>query len=232
MLALLGLTVSASKLRADEVSDWQAVLGSEDIVRLQGFVQDYPQSAHLAEAQAMLGKSINTARALGLMPIEAVEGYVQQHNLIVAARMSKAAADYQTYLTVYPQGLFAPLAQSELALLALAPVVEAAPDPMAELAGLTFVTPFPVGEYIKGRSIANLISTATPQFAPIEGLPEEAWKDKSCANCHAWTEASLCDQAKTYTKPDAAEALTKPHPLGETFKIGLKAWALGGCKSQ
>ena len=112
--------------------------------------------------------------------------------------------------------------------------VELAPGPIlspaTDLTGLTFTTPFPVGEFTKGHSIEELISTASPQFAPIEGLPEAAWRDKSCANCHAWTEANLCDQATTYTKPTAAEALSKPHPLGETFKLGLKAWALGGCK--
>lgn len=226
-LALFGLIASAPLLWADEASDWQAALATQDIALLQAFVKDHPQSPHLADANALLAKSIAAARGLALMPVEAVAGYVTQKDLITAAQTSKAPADYQAYLTAYPQGLFANLAQSELALLALAPP---APDGIADLAGLTFTTPFPVGEYIKGQSIAQLIATATPQFSPIEGLPEAAWRDKSCANCHAWTEASLCDQAKTYTKPEAAENLSKPHPLGETFKIGLKSWALGGCK--
>lgn len=220
--------------QTDEAAAWQAALASQDIGLLQGFVKDHPQSPHLAEANALLTQSLSTARGLGLMPVEAVEDYVAQHDLITAAQTSHAAADYQAYLAAYPQGLFAALAQSELALLALAPatdpVADLATDPAADLSGLTFTTPFPVGEHVKGKSIADLIATASPQFAPIDGLPEEAWRDKSCANCHAWTEASLCDQAKTYTKPEAAAALTKPHPLGETFKIGLKAWALGGCK--
>ena len=55
------------------------------------------------------------------MPVEAVEGYAQQRDLITAAQTSKSAADYQAYLAAYPQGLFAALAQSELALIALAP---------------------------------------------------------------------------------------------------------------
>ncbi len=235
VLAFLGLPMQA---QSDEAAAWQTVLASEDIGLLQAFVKDHPQSPHLAAANALLEKNITTARGLGLMPIEAVEGYGAQHELITAAQTSKAAADYQVYLAVYPQGLFAPLAQSALALLVLnppadpAPVAMAAPAPLpvADLTGLTFTTPFPTGEHIKGQSIADLIAAATPQFAPIDGLPEEVWRGKSCANCHAWTEASLCDQAKTYTKPEAAEALTKPHPLGETFKSGLKQWALGGCK--
>ena len=226
-LAFLGTPMHA---QTDEAAAWQAALASEDIGLLQAFVKDHPQSPHLAEATALLEKTIATARGLSLMPVEAVEGYVAQHDLITAAQTSKAAADYQAYLTAYPQGLFAALAESELALLALSPPVETAPDPMAALVGLTFTTPFPIGEHIKGQSIADLIATGSPQFAPIDGLPDAVWRDKSCANCHAWTEATLCDQAKTYTKPEAAEALAKPHPLGATFKIGLKEWALGGCK--
>lgn len=228
----LVLAMSSAPLQAqtDEAAAWQAARASQDIGLLQVFVKDHPQSPHLAEANALLTQNIATAREFGLMPVAAIEGYVQQRDLIITATASKNAADYQSYLTAYPQGLFAALAQSELALLALNPPAAPAPDAMPDLSGLTFATPFPTGEYIKGRSIADLIATASPQFAPIEGLPEEAWRDKSCANCHAWTEASLCDQAQTYTKPEAAEALTKPHPLGETFKIGLKAWALGGCK--
>ncbi len=233
VLAFFGPPMQA---QTDEAAAWQAALASQDIGLLQSFVKDHPQSPHLAEANALLTQNITAARGLGLMPIEAVDGYVVQHDLIIAAQASKSAADYQAYLTAYPQGLFAPLAQSELALLALNPPVDPAPvattdpAPVADLTGLTFTTPFPVGEHVKGQSIADLIATGSPQFAPIEGLPEEAWRDKSCANCHAWTETSLCDQAKTYTKPEAAEALAKPHPLGETFKIGLKEWALGGCK--
>lgn len=227
-----------AQAQTDEATAWQTALVSENIGLLQAFVKDHPQSSHLAEANALLTKNITAARGLGLMPVEAVDGYVAQHDLITAAQTSKSAAEYQAYLAAYPQGLFAQLAQSELALLALNPsadpapvaTTDPAPAPAADLIGLTFTTPFPVGEHIKGQSIADLIATASPQFAPIEGLPEEAWRDKSCTNCHAWTEDSLCDQAKTYTKPEAAEALTKPHPLGETFKIGLKEWALGGCK--
>lgn len=224
----LGLTLlgSAALAQTDEAAAWQDAQMSQDIGLLQAFVKDHPQSPHLGEANALLAKSTATARTLGLMPVEAVEAYVAQHDLIIAAQTSKSAADYQAYLTAYPQGLFAPQAQSELALLALAP----APNAMDALTGLTFTTPFPEGEFTKGQSIADLIATGTPQFAPIDGLPEEAWRGKPCANCHAWNEANLCDQAKTYTKPEAAEALIKPHPLGETFKIGLKAWALGGCK--
>jgi hypothetical protein len=29
---------------------------------------------------------------------------------------------------------------------------------------------------------------------------------------------------------DAEAALDKAHPLGRSFKLGLRAWASGGCK--
>ncbi|GLS86145.1 hypothetical protein GCM10010873_11190 [Cypionkella aquatica] len=226
VLAVLALPLQA---QTDDAA-WQAALISQDIGQLQGFVKDHPQSPHMAEAEALLAKALTTARGMGLMPVQAVEGYVAQKELIAATQGAKTAAAYQAYLTAYPQGLFVGLAQTELALLALAPAEVAPPNPAADLMGLTFTTPFPVGEHVKGRSIAELIASATPQFSPIEGLPDAAWRDKTCANCHAWNEASLCDQAQTYTKPNAAEALAKPHPLGETFKLGLQQWALGGCK--
>lgn len=224
----LSLGVTALPAQTDDDAAWQTARQSQDIGLLQGFVKDHPQSPHLAEAQGLLAQNLATARGLGLMPVEAVADYAAQRDLITAAQSSKSAADYQAYLVAYPQGLFTALAQSELALIALMPP----PTPAAanDLAGLTFTAPFPLGEHVKGKSIAQLIATGSPQFAPIEGLPNEAWQGKSCANCHAWTEASLCDQAKTYTKPEAAENLAKPHPLGETFKVGLKEWALGGCK--
>lgn len=225
MLAL-GLGVASVQAQTGDDAAWQAARQTQDIGLLQDFVKDHPQSPHLTEAQGLLAQNLALARGLGLMPVEAVVDYTVQRDMILAAKASQSAAEYQAYLAAYPQGLFATQAKSALALIALAPPAAA----LSDLAGLTFTTPFPSGEHVQGKSIAQLIATATPQFAPIEGLPDEAWQGKSCANCHAWNEASLCDQAKTYTKPEAAENLAKPHPLGETFKIGLKEWALGGCK--
>ena len=143
----LALAVSSAPLQAqtDEAAAWQAALASQDIGLLQAFVKDHPQSPHLAEANGLLAKSIATARAFGLMPVEALDGYVQQRDLILSATASKNAADYQAYLTAYPQGLFAALAQSELALLALNPPAAPAPEVMVDLTGLTFATPFPAG---------------------------------------------------------------------------------------
>lgn len=82
---------------------------------------------------------------------------------------------------------------------------------------------------IDGKSLADLI-VATPQFPPIEGLPDEVWKDKPCSDCHQWNAERLCEQAQVYRGKDAETILTKLHPFGGTFKRNLKAWADGGCK--
>lgn len=80
---------------------------------------------------------------------------------------------------------------------------------------------------IATRSISELI-TGSPKFPPIEGLPEAVWKDKTCAACHQWEQANLCDQAKTYVA-DKSRTIEKQHPYGGTFKNALRLWAEQGC---
>ncbi len=67
-------------------------------------------------------------------------------------------------------------------------------------------------------------------FAPIEGIPEELWKDQTCSNCHEWTKEALCAQGTTYTQNNNVRALSKQHPFGGVFKQGLRDWATGKCK--
>ena len=66
-------------------------------------------------------------------------------------------------------------------------------------------------------------------FAPVEGIPEELWKDQTCSNCHEWTQAALCTQGTTYTTASNERALSKEHPFGGVFKQGLRAWAGADC---
>lgn len=80
---------------------------------------------------------------------------------------------------------------------------------------------------IDGKSIAQLI-TGKPRFPPIEGLDKPIW-DKQCSSCHAWTQASLCEQARTYDQNDVS-IMRLPHPLGAHFKVALAKWAKEGCK--
>jgi hypothetical protein len=80
---------------------------------------------------------------------------------------------------------------------------------------------------INGSSLAQLIQSV-PDFPPIEGLPEEAWK-KTCNNCHQWNQQSLCVQAKLYVN-DPKMMLRIQHPFGGPEKVAMMKWAQGGCK--
>lgn len=171
-----------------------------------------------------------------------------EDELFAAAQSSGAAIDYQTYLDVFPQGTYAELAAFELrilkekaerAALAEAEADEAtqetavaqasAPAAPVDLSTLTFTTPFPTGGApIQGLSIQEIVQLA-PMFAPIEGIPEELWKDQTCSNCHEWTQEALCTQGTTYTTANNERALSKEHPFGGVFKQGLRAWAGAKC---
>ncbi|MBM1631627.1 caspase family protein [Sulfitobacter mediterraneus] len=170
-----------------------------------------------------------------------------EDELIAAAQSSGSAVDYQAYLDVFPQGTYAELAAFELKIIkekaeraaaADTPVepqtqtIAATPETpaVADLSGLTFDTPFPTGGApIQGLSISEIVELA-PMFAPIEGIPEELWKDQTCSNCHEWTKEALCAQGTTYTQNNNVRALSKQHPFGGVFKQGLRDWATGKCK--
>ncbi|MBT0957478.1 hypothetical protein IV417_08770 [Alphaproteobacteria bacterium KMM 3653] len=94
---------------------------------------------------------------------------------------------------------------------------------------VTYAAPLLGGDpWVAGKSIKELI-TGTPRFPPIEGLPDEVWKDKICSDCHAWEVENVCEQAEFYLPEDRAERLGKPHPYGGSFKVNLRIWALAGC---
>jgi hypothetical protein len=104
-------------------------------------------------------------------------------------------------------------------------------DPSAvDALDVYFDRPLPSGDIeIKGATISALIK-GEPLFSPIEGLPDVAWKGKTCVGCHAWERANLCEQAERYTKASGEAALGKKHPYGGSFKRNLKHWANGGCQ--
>ena len=80
-----------------------------------------------------------------------------------------------------------------------------------------------------GVSLANIVTTA-PMFPPIEGLPDEVWHGKLCINCHQWTRADLCTQAKTYIMKKPVKYQEKQHPFGGMLKINMRNWAIGDCQ--
>lgn len=186
-------------------------------------------------------------------PAQPKEPTAQEMALIEQAQASGASADYKAYLEAYPGGVFADLAAIELdaAMAKEAKAAEAAaasatastePEAPAEevemasraantvgAAPISFNEPLVHGsEAIVGRTIADLI-TGSPLFPPVEGLPEEYWKDQSCSNCHQWEQTNLCEQGGRYLSLNAQSALGKEHPYGGTFKQTLRAWAASGC---
>lgn len=95
---------------------------------------------------------------------------------------------------------------------------------------VSFNAPLAFGdEHIMGRTLSE-ITQSSPAYPPIEGLPDEVWKDKPCASCHQWTREDLCVQANTYVSIDPMKYREKMHPFGGLLKINLKNWAQNGCE--
>ncbi len=181
---------------------------------------------------------------------EVKEPTASEEELIGAAQSSGAAVDYQAYLDAFPDGVYAELALFELQIIAEKAeraaaaaqaeaeepeeVVAEAPKPAEEAApadhsGLTFTAPFRTGGApLQGLSMAEIVELS-PMFPPVEGLPEEYWKEQSCSNCHEWTQDALCTQGETYVSASNERALAKVHPFGGVFKQALRAWASEGC---
>ena len=100
----------------------------------------------------------------------------------------------------------------------------------AMVGDVTYDKPLEFGtDQMIGSSIAQLVKKS-PSYPPVAGLPEEYWKEQSCSNCHSWTRADLCTQAKVYTKKQPTKYQEKRHPFGGLFKVSLSIWAKGGCK--
>lgn len=174
-----------------------------------------------------------------------------------AAQATATREAFAAFLAQYPTSTFAATVQAEIAALdkpmvagaprAAAPPDAAAaasaaapdapvagdvpPDRVAAIAGeaVTFASPLTEGDAaIVGRSIQDLVASK-PLFAPIEGLPKEAWDGQACTTCHKWTKPALCDQAKYYVNEAEPSAKLTQHPLGGAFKLTLKAWGAASC---
>ncbi len=84
-------------------------------------------------------------------------------------------------------------------------------------------------EILIGRTLSEIIETS-PEYPPIEGLPEAMWKEQTCKSCHTWTRQDLCTQANTYVSMDPAKYREKMHPFGGLLKINLRNWAQNDCE--
>ena len=164
--------------------------------------------------------------------------------LIERAQTTGDAVDYRAYLREFPEGVFAELARIELGPLdgrgdpnqaASNPAV-AAPQPnvSSTIPSGTSVSvgwDVPLAGFtpeVNGRTLAEIVE-GSPLFSPVEGIPEELWKDQTCSNCHAWNRERLCTQAQVYLGQMAEQSLGKEHPLGGGLKQAMQAWAAWDC---
>lgn len=218
-----------------EAQLWASVRDTNDPVQLMLFLRAYPDSSFQAEARALLD-TVMAAETSGQTPTPGVDP--DETAAFEMATELATAEGFEAFVKQYPDSVFLEVAQAEIDALNAAstpPVPDVDPAIAAleaELAAqvLTFSAPLVVGnDAIIGQSIEHLITT-TPLYAPIEGLPDEVWKDKSCDTCHVWTQEALCTQATTYLGQNAQRSLALEHPLGNAFKLTLRAWAQGGCQ--
>ncbi|GAB2185530.1 caspase family protein [Roseibium sp. LAB1] len=234
---------------------WDSVKLSKDPLQVLLFLRAHPDSRYSGEARklltALMEKETQPTAEATPAPQQKAEPATPQtseRDMIETARRNGTASAYQAYLDAYPNGAFAELARLELQTIAnkeqstdpvadqakredtpaTAQEVSPASDPGEASAVIAFNAPLAMGEPdIASRSISELI-TGSPKFPPIEGLPEAVWKDKTCAACHQWEQANLCDQAKTYVA-NKSRAVAKQHPYGGAFKDALRLWAEQGC---
>ena len=238
---------------------WDSAKFSRDILQITLFLRSYPDSLHGNEAKILLTELVRDLAPSGYEenPIEtrpatnpaATEVNKREKELIEKAQNSGKIADYEAYITRYPDGIFTELAQYEIATLRekLAAATETAPAKTENVASdippvgpasvetwqeqhITFQSLLATGSpEIDGKSIEELLQ-GSPLFPPVKGLPDSYWLNQTCSNCHTWTRDALCDQAKVYLGKNAARSLAKQHPYGGFFKKGLRAWANGGCQ--
>ena len=197
-----GFTFAAAISSPEEDKLWSDVKDSGDPVLLKFFLNSYPLTGRRAEAEALLKAIADSTAAAEAAPEVPVEETEAE------VEVEEAPAE-----VVALPGQIAPDLQAEIA-----------------ASDVTFTGLIKFGPpEIVDHSIESLISSQ-PLFAPIEGLPEEAWKGLVCSNCHQWEKAALCDQGKFYVAQEPPEALEAQHPLGGAFKLTLKRWAEQGCQ--
>ncbi len=252
-----------------EQSMWEAAQESRDPGKLALFLQMYPGSSHAEAARALLSEVMLQSGGLsGTVgtPVAAPEPtaapeavpeppeapVASEQEMIAAAQASGAIDDYRAYLAAYPDGIFAALAEAEIAHIEQSREIvwvgeppdgagDGTGDGGAEVAALPpppppggpvmFAAPIPTGpEGLAGLTIEQVLAGASPQFPPIEGLDAAIWQNQNCATCHAWTRDDLCTQGKGYHEGGAARIGRHQHPFGGAFKSHLALWAADGCQ--
>lgn len=237
--------MSAEELQ--EMQLWNSVQASGDPVQIMLFLRSYGAGQYAEDARKLL--SVLMAKELSdpapPKPAPVAKGPSQrEQSMFETAQAEASIGGYESYLQAFPDGVFAEFATQELAALRKKsghdPIGEGvsadppkpAPEPARRPAStdITFKSPLESElPAVSGRSIADLIASS-PLYPPVEGLPEAYWKDKTCSNCHQWTQDRLCTQANAYLSLNMQRSLDKKHPYGGALKRHLKTWAAGGCK--
>lgn len=146
------------------------------------------------------------------------------------------SAEVFAFIEQYPNGEFTKEAKAHMIDLLWVELATNSPDaPTTDIVTqptepVSFSVPLTEGSPdIVGMTLEKLID-GTPLFPPVEGLPEEYWKDQNCSGCHEWEQANLCTQANSYLSDAGAENLIKQHPYGGSFKLNLRSWAQNDCQ--
>ncbi|MCR8723317.1 caspase family protein [Frigidibacter sp. ROC022] len=223
---------------------WASVEASRDPVQIMLFMRAYPDGKHFEEARALLAAVMEFETGTGAEtpvtkpPEEAPKPAgpsAAEKAAFDAAQAAGTVELWEAFLRDFPDSLFREAAEIELA--AAQAKEQHDPDvnpPGGEVAPLTaeifFDQPLVEGgDNVLGKRIDEII-LGSPMFVPFEGIPDEVWKGKQCANCHEWTQEALCDQGNFYVSKDTPDAFGPIHPLGGQFRQVLKAWAGQGCR--
>lgn len=165
------------------------------------------------------------------VPVQATDAPSMEKDFWAIASQSQSAETLNTFLEAYPDSEYADEARAIVAELADDDRRREFEESIFAMVGqVTYDTPLSFGnEAIIGQSLAG-ITQLSPQYPPVEGLPESFWKEQDCTSCHQWTRADLCTQASTYIEKKPIEYQSKQHPFGGLLKINMRNWAIGGCQ--
>lgn len=222
----------------EEDALWKSVEASRDPVQIIMFMRAYPEGTHFEEARDLLAKVMKLApppAGSAATPPPPTAPDPAEKAAFEAAQASGRAEDWEAFLKQHPDSVFREIAETELAAAVEKRGHDPEENPPGGKAGPLTVDIFfdqPLregGDNVRGKAIAKLIE-GSPLFPPIEGLPDEVWKGKHCANCHEWTQKALCDQGNFYVKNEVDDGFGAIHPYGGQFRQVLKAWAGQGCR--
>ncbi len=231
---------------------WESVQATKDPVQIMLFMRGYPNSIYADDARALLAEAIeaeiNNEAVVAERPAPA-EPPADEQTMFEAVQANPTVDGYREYLDAFPNGTFSEFARGEIEALE----AQASVDPVGEgVTTETEETELALAEIDQERSsvpnvvefnlpltapgsvidgiILSEITNLSPLFPPVEGLPEEYWKDQTCSNCHEWNQERLCNQSNVYLTLSGQKSMEKPHPFGGILKRNLRQWAAGGCQ--